>query len=487
MIGRPGSALWLLSHELRLSWYKLTAGSAKGPATRGMRKSSMAIWITLALIMHGVAFVIVNAVSRAGAGLPPQTNMIVTGILAALATLMLSTGLRASVEALFERGDLDLLLSSPLSSRSIFTVRLAAVVLWSSAAYLLLLAPLAHVGLVLGQFRWLAIYPTIIGMGMIIASLAMLFTLGLVRLLGVRRTRVVAQIIGAVSGAFIFILSQLFSGTMSPDKKATAGWITRLLDSSTLPGPGSLAWLPGRALMGEPLAVVLFLLAGSAAFYFTVHFTHAFFVRGVQQSAGMARNAAAPGSLRFNFRRGVAHVVMLKEWRLIARDPQLISQVLLQLLYLLPLCFIVFRNNVALPGLAAAMCFLCGSITSSLGWIVMSAEDAPDLLLSAPCPQTTIKRAKVAAVMLPPLALVFLPLAWVALSRPGAALLMFALVTGAVLTVALTVQRFGKPSVRGDFKSRAKGNLLASLLEGFFGIAWAGLAYVLLWLLTRNG
>jgi ABC-2 type transport system permease protein len=485
MTGRPGSALWLLSHELRLSWFKMSSGSAKGPAKRGMRKTSMAIWIAAVLILHVVAFIIVKSVSGRAAGLPPQTGMIVTAVLAALATLMLSTGLRTSVEALFERADLDLLLSSPLSSRSIFTVRLAAVVLWVASTYLLLLAPLAHMGLALGQFRWLAIYPAIISIAMMVASAAMLFTLGLVRLLGVRRTRVVAQIIGALSGASLFLLSQLF-GNAGRDKQNFA-WLTRLIDPASLPGPDSLAWLPGRALLGEPLPQLLLAIAGGAAFFFTVRFTHAFFVRGVQQSAGMARRAAPPGSLRFHFGRGLAHTVILKEWRLIARDPQLISQVLLQLLFLLPLCFMMFRNGIALPGIAASICFLCSSIAGSLGWIVMSAEDAPDLLLSAPCPQTTIRRAKLVAVVLPPLALVLLPLGWIALSRPGAAALMLAMVAGALFTTALTVQRFGKPSVRGDFKSRAKGNWLASLLEGFFSLAWAGLAFLLLWLLTRQG
>ena len=486
MIGRPGSALWLLSHELRLSWYKLTASSAKGPAQRGMRKSSMAIWIALALILHGSAFFIVKTVSGRAAGLPPQMGMIVTAILAALATLMLSTGLRTSVEALFERADLDLLLSSPLSSRSIFTVRLAAVVLWVASTYLLLLAPLAHMGLVLGQFRWLAIYPAIVSIAMVVASVAMLFTLGLVRLLGVRRTRVVAQVIGALSGAFLFLLSQM-GGNLGGREKQGLAWLTRLVNPASLPGPESLAWLPGRALLGEPLPLLLLVFAGSAAFFFTVRFTHAFFVRGVQQSAGMARRAAPPASLHFNFGRGLARVLILKEWRLIARDPQLISQVLLQLLFLLPLCFLMFRKGIALPGIAASMCFLCSSIAGSLGWIVISAEDAPDLLLSAPCPQKTIRRAKLAAVILPPLALVLLPVGWIALTRPGAAALMLAMVAGALFTTALTVQRFGKPAVRGDFKSRAKGNLLGSLVEGFLGLAWAGLAYLLLWLLTRQG
>jgi ABC-2 type transport system permease protein len=201
----------------------------------------------------------------------------------------------------------------------------------------------------------------------------------------------------------------------------------------------------------------------------------------------MARTAAPPSALRFDFSRSLVRLVLVKEWRLIARDPQLISQVLLQLLYLLPLCFVVFfKKETALPGMAAAMCFLCSSIAGSLGWIIILAEDAPDLLLSAPCRQATIRRAKLAAVMLPPLLLVVLPLGWLALSRPGPALLMAALITCAVGSAALAVLRFGKPAPRGEFRTRGQGNLLGHLVEGLLGFGWAGVAFLLVWLATAG-
>jgi hypothetical protein len=116
---------------------------------------------------------------------------------------MLSSGLKASVEALFDRGDMDLLLSSPLPSRSIFTIKLGSIVAGVAALYLFFLAPFAHVGLVLGQFRWLALYPVLIAMAAVAASLAMLLTLASVRLLGARRTRVVAQVLGAAGGCAV--------------------------------------------------------------------------------------------------------------------------------------------------------------------------------------------------------------------------------------------------------------------------------------------
>ena len=83
---------------------------------------------------------------------------------------------------------------SPLPSRSIFAVRLGVVVAGTAALYLFFLTPFAHAGALLGHVRWLAVYPVLLGCATLIACAAMLLTLALVRVLGARKTRVVAQI-----------------------------------------------------------------------------------------------------------------------------------------------------------------------------------------------------------------------------------------------------------------------------------------------------
>ena len=92
-------------------------------------------------------------------------------------------------------------------------------------------------------------------------------------------------------------------------------------------------------------------------------------MHGVQQAVSLVRVAKAPpGGQRYRFGRSLTRVVIVKEWRLIARDPQLISQVLLQLLYMLPLCFLLLmRGGAQLPGIGASLTFLCGSLTGGAG------------------------------------------------------------------------------------------------------------------------
>ncbi|MDB5962438.1 MAG: hypothetical protein JWP59_3732 [Massilia sp.] len=482
---RAGSALWLLRHELRLYFYRMGGAAGKGKnagkAKRGPSRSSLAL-IALALIgLHLFAYSVL-APSTNSAGSEPSLAIGITALFAVAFSMMISQGLKGSIEVLFERGDLDLLLSSPLPSRSIFIVRLAAIVIGAASLYLLLLAPFAHVGLLLGRPRWLAIYPVVLGTAALAASLSMLLSLGLVRLIGIRRTRVAGQLLGAAVGALFFLLSQVYANSMGNTQQRLADWMGRHLAPGSAFGPDSLLWLPGRAVLGDVMSIVVIGMLGVAAFALTAHFTHGFFVRGVQQAASVVKNAAAPaGGPIFRFGRGLALSVMLKEWRMIGRDPQLISQVLLQLLYLLPLCFmLVFKAKTVVPGVGASLTFLCTSLTTALAWLIIAAEDAPDLLRASPARAATVARAKLAAAIIPALLLVAAPLAWVGWRAPLSALLLALCVLGATLGAALVVRWCARPAARGDFRSRSKGNFVSNVFELCTGVSWAGLSWVAL-------
>ncbi|MBC7456587.1 MAG: hypothetical protein H7335_23360 [Massilia sp.] len=482
MILRAGSAPWLLRHELRLLFFKANVKAKKGVAARGVGKAGIALWVSASVVLHGVAFALLGALGGAKATSAHALVMGLTGLYAAVVSIMLSSAMKLSVEVLFERADLDLLLSSPLSTRSIFTVRLLGIVIAIASIYLFFLAPLAHAGLVLGQVRWLAIYPVVLGTAMLAASLAMLLTLLLVRLFGVRRTRVLAQLLGALSGALVFLLSQVYANTLDSFRVQVSAWYAPLLAPGAAFGPDSAVWLPGHALLGAPRPLLALGVTALLVFVLSVRLTHRFFAHGLQQAAGMVRVAKAPhGGQRYRFARSLTQAIIIKEWRLIARDPHLLSQVLLQLLYLLPLCLLLlFKSGAQMAGIGAALTFLCGSLTAALAWVIIAAEEAPDLLRAAPCAMRAIQRAKLAAVAMPALAIVSAPLLWVLLRDPLAALLTCATVVACVASSALIALWCARPAVRGDFKRRGKGNVFISTLETVNGVIWSGLAYMLL-------
>ncbi|UVW29340.1 hypothetical protein [Massilia sp. H6] len=484
MMVAPGSIGWLAWHEIKLFWFNAASGkqtpTGRRPGPRGLAAIALAY-----LALHVVAFVVVTRFGGFDAA-DPRVQVALSALLFGAMTFMLSSALKSSVLVLFERGDLDLLLSSPLPSLSIFTVRLGTVAVGTAALYLFILTPFAHAGALLGQARWLAVYPVILATASVIACVAMLLTLALVRVLGARRTRVVAQVIGALAGALLFILSQLFSHYANSMQTQAATTFARAFAADGPLGAASPLWLPGRALLGEPLPLLGMALAALATFVFTAGRTHRFFVQGLQQAAASNRTAGPPkGGVRYRFGSSLFNTVVRKEWRLILRDPQLISQVGLQLIYLLPLLFLVFRrSDIQLPAVAAGLTLLCAALTGSLAWIAVAAEDAPDLLRMAPAAPRAIRLAKLAAAVMPSLFIVALPLFWLSIRAPLAGLLAGLCVSGAVCAAALIVHWCGRPGARGDFANRGKRDLLRSMLEAINSLSWGALAWCIASLAT---
>jgi ABC-2 type transport system permease protein len=300
---------------------------------------------------------------------------------------------------------------------------------------------------------------------------------------------VLAQVLGAVAGALLFLVSQAYSMLMQTGDTGSAERTLRRVAQTPWLAPDSALWLPGRAVLGDPLPMLGMAALGVAVFAITAGRTHRFFVRGLQQAAGSARAAGKPaGELRLRFRRSLFDTVVVKEWRLIARDPHLISQVLLQLVYLAPLLFLILRHNgTPGPAIGAGLAALSSSLAGSLAWIIVAAEDAPDLLRSSPAAGRTIALAKLAACMMPPLLLVALPLLWLVVRAPLPGVLISFVVTASVLGAALVVKWQGRPAQRSDFKMRGKENFLCSVFELINTLCWGGLGWLLVSLAAEQG
>ncbi|MFT4252998.1 MAG: hypothetical protein QM608_10980, partial [Caulobacter sp.] len=105
---RSGSVAWLLAQEIRLYWRGL-AGKKAG--------TGIGAWIggtilLLAMLVGGLSLGL--ALRRLDVPMVPMAAAIALAACAGAFTLMLSQTLAAASEALYERGDLDLLFSSPI-------------------------------------------------------------------------------------------------------------------------------------------------------------------------------------------------------------------------------------------------------------------------------------------------------------------------------------------------------------------------------------
>ena len=463
---RPASTPWLLAHELRLAWRGFKAGrKSSGPG------AFVAFAILGGLILIGGIFL---ALAVRGVAVPivPMAVIIADLALAVILTLMLSTTLAASADALYERGDLDLLFSSPLAPRKVLFVRALGLTvnaaLWFMVPAALLLTP----SILMGHPAWASVFVVLAAAALGASGIGLLLAMALFALIGPRRTRTVAQVLAALIGAAFFLASQ-YRNLMG--ERASESLFARIaLDvrDGVIVLPPFADW-PLRAALGQPVPLLVLVAIGAGIFLFAAQVLGRRFADAAAATQGAETRKAAKGPTRA-FAAGAFRATVRKELRLISRDAALLSQVLLRVLYMLPLAFAMARGAAHLPawalaGPAAAVTFLAGQVTGSLIWITVSAEDTPDLLAIAPAPMSVLRRAKLAAALIPVAVLLAAPIAVLAWFAPLAALWT---AIGAGLTAwssGLIGIWHQKPGKRADFRRRRAGSFLAALAE--LGIA----------------
>jgi ABC-2 type transport system permease protein len=194
---------------------------------------------------------------------------------------------------------------------------------------------------------------------------------------------------------------------------------------------------------------------------------------GMRISQRSTRNfrAASPGQ-----------ILRRKEWLLLQRDPWLVSQTLIQILYLLPPALLLWRNfsegHGALIVLVPVIVMAAGQLAGGLAWLAVSGEDAPDLVSSAPVPAYRIVRAKVEAVS-GLIALIVAPMIMVLLvASPFDAMVSIGGVLLAAGSATMIQFWFRTQAKRSQFRRRQTSSRMATFAEAFSSIAWAATAFL---------
>jgi ABC-2 type transport system permease protein len=475
-----GSLPWFANHELRLAWRDWLSMMTAG---RRGRERIVAIALTIFIVFaHLLAWYFVARYVNVGTDPDKPALVVITGTVLLAWSLLMSQAMESVTRAFYARSDLDLILSSPAAARKIFAVRIGAMALSVILMAALLGAPLINVLIARGGAHWFGAYGVVVAMGATAAAGAVALTVLLFRLIGPRRTRLAAQIVAAVIAA-VFIIGLQVAAILSH------GTLSRMvfLESDTLvalvPEIDSFVWWPARAALGDltALAVVLggsLVLLGAAIVVFSARFgDHAVAASGVAATTG-AKQAA-----RSSFRsRSPARVLRQKEWTLLARDPWLASQTLMQILYLLPPALLLWRSfgegTGALVVLVPVLVMAAGQLAGGLAWLAISGEDAPDLVATAPVPRGQIVRAKIEAV-LGAIAIAFAPFiaALAFLSVFGALVSGLGILAAAAAATAIQFF-FRKQATRRYFRHRQTASRFATFAEAFSSIAWAAAAAI---------
>jgi ABC-2 type transport system permease protein len=471
---RPGSFAWIAGHELKLAWRDFVS-----MATGGRRRRTIGVVLLVggfAAFMHWLANLTVGAYANAGPD--KQTLTVITGAVVLSWSLMLSQALEQVTRAFYSRADLDLLLSSPLSARKLFTVRIAAIAFATMAMALLLIAPLINVLTWHGGPHWLAAYGVVLAMGVSATAIAVALTDLLFRQIGPRRTRHVSQILAAVIGA-IFVIGVQIVAIISSGSLARFDLLRSEALVDHTPGHGSALWWPAHAVLGDGVALLAVLVITMGLFAAVVAVLSVRFARHASGTVGAASGGRVRlGSAAVFRRRKPGAVLRRKEWMLLRRDPWLMSQSLMQVLYLIPPALLLWMNfgrgSDVLVIVAPVLVMAAGQLAGGLAWLAVSGEDTPDLIQSAPVRPRLVLRAKVEAVMAV-VACLFAPFLFaVALGSLRIAIITAVGVAASALSAVRIQLWFRLQAKRTHFRRRHTSSRVATFAEALSSIAWAG-------------
>jgi ABC-2 type transport system permease protein len=470
VILRPGSTAWLMHHEFRLYW----RGFSKDVATK--------ISLLLLLVFLHLIAIPVALVGRRAPPLAPVTAALALTIGAGIVLLlMISRGLITAVQALYARGDMDLLLSSPVSPHTIIAVRATFIAASVTLEFAVLIWPFADVFVLFGQFVWLRAYVLVPALGLLATTISLLLALGLFYVFGARRTRVIAQVTSALIAVSFMLMLQL-PNMLRPAGRGHTAVVSALSFGSGLKDTALLA--PAVAVLGSPLFTLALAAACTALFAATVRRLGGAFIRASIAAASISvgrRSRQSSSALRFHGNPRL--IFILKELRLIARDPWLLTQLFQQGIYLLPMGLVLWRqSSSSLPLAWGLVILLAGVLASALAWLTVSAEDVPELMAAAPISADQILRVKLEAALLPILPLILLPVIvlWRSHAWFGFSIAVCSL--GSALTCALlSVSRYS-PSKRRDFRMRNKGSPGRGIAELLVVSGWAAICTIMVWI-----
>ena len=467
---------WFARHEIRLAWREWLAMMTGG---RGKRKRAIIGLVVFAAMMHLPAYAVMGRFADLEFPLDKPTLIVITATIFLAWALMLSQAIESVTRVFYARSDLDLIMSSPARLTNVFSVRIAAIALSVTGMALLLSTPFVDVLVIGGGLRWLSAFGVVAAIGLTAAATAIAITVMLFRLIGPSRTRLVSQIIAAIIGAG-FVIALQVAAILSYGTLSRFAVLTSDAAAAYAPDAGSPLWWPARAAIGDGEVLALLLAGGLILLGGVMAIFSPKFADTVVSVAATAR-PARPGTRKTAFRGGSRQQALrAKEFLLLRRDPWLVSQSLMQLLYLVPPALMLWRSfsesSTAVVLVTPVIVMAAGQLAGGLAWLTISGEDAADLIATAPLPPRRVIRAKIEVVVMV-IGVIFAPLiaALACVSVLQAAItavgVVFATVSAGAIQLWFRVQ-----AKRSQFRRRQTSSRLATFAEAFCSIGWAATA-----------
>jgi len=372
----------------------------RGGGKAAQRFGGLAMQLLMLGFLHLPAFFTLSTFSRSGDARGGAEFAVLL-----IALLILASAFQRALETLYNRGDLPLLLSSPVPLRVIVATRLADIALTTFLSCALFVIPLLNVAALMFGPRWLWGWLAWLVATAVLVPFALALTLALVKRVGPRRARVGVQLLGIVIGLATFAGFQA-SNLMTQSRLHHAG---TGIDASFV---GWFAYPPftqlAAAARGDPLWLPLLALLGANAVYWALRRLTRDFASGAQATAGdagstPAEHRPAAAAWRGAFTGSRWSTIVRKELRLVFRDPLLLARASTQIITIIPALATAFlyRASVGLAGVALVGTAMSATLLAAL---MTTNDEAPECAAASPLPPRHALAARaIAASILPTL------------------------------------------------------------------------------------
>ncbi|KAM3102142.1 hypothetical protein ACKFKF_04995 [Phormidesmis sp. 146-12] len=478
---QTGTLSWLIQQELKLWWRE---------TDKTIKFVMMFLVLVVITLVVGQYFLLIRSEQLAVESTTSSTVFWSTLSACFFAGFYIFTqAINLSMIAISQRGELNLLLSSPLNSQVIFASRLLGIAFKLFLQCCLFVIPLSLLILFFRIPLLLGIYPTLISLTLAVTSFAMLLCLSLVRWLGLRKAQSSAQFLRyAFLIVFFLVLFQInrLSNAVAPHEIMMPFWLWRLFDHWGLLDTSSWIWFPVRAVFFDPSSLFFTILAGLGLFGGVVLTMHQPFVQGFQQAISY-NSQNQQYSRNKSYSTSFHNTLLLKEWRLMWREENFALEVLLLTFYF-AIAILVVQQGAYFDYLGDSSAKLIPVATVISGTLVnkfihfcISKEEAPDLLKASPFNGLSLRKFKILAALVPTYFLL-VPISIVLMMNKVDFLDLLTMVLGIALYSVVLGFWSAHPVITNDpFKVRKvrQKDFLFRVLELILLFVWAAISYTI--------
>lgn len=468
-----GSVLWLALNQFRRS-FRLRG--AKFGAKQIIGNFFLISFIIL--VFWGVGQGLFQTLSK------PDLNINVVYYAAGKQTLIAFIALSlmsmmTSFMYLTDRGDLDLLLSAPIDAKNIIIARLLVgswrtiIMFWFFGSMFI------GVSAVLISPKYFTYIPISMGLALLEAGITFVAARIFLLKFGLKKGRTLVQIIG-----FAGIFGGVFLKQMEISKTQKSEIQNQYFQE--------FFEFIGRALLGDWWGALLILAIGTISFYLITILVGKNFGNDAAWLAGQSELGIIKNrkNLNIKFKPTFKQIFFSKEMKSILRDPTAIVQFVAPLAGLLPLIITIMsmeEKESELIGYVTSplIVFLSASMSASLAWMIISVEEADELLRSSPRKINNIYLYKALCALIPGGIEFIIFSILIAYFNPIAALNAFVFSLLANISVIALELANPKPSKRPKMMQKPDRSFITIMIGILIILLWSIAAavafYSLLW------